>query len=141
MKVRSQKLVRCARFVSRICQRLLTPKGFLVFVNLFLKVVLWTNRPFFQKYETIFSNSFLKKMFSILNSRMSKNVSQLGHKVFNGQNLTMEIQFFKGNITDNLCHFFTHLNSRMSRNMRKLRHKLGNAKTGVGPTFTWSNEA
>ena len=29
----------------------------------------------------------------------------------------------------------------MSRNMCKLRHKLRNAKTGVGPTFTWSNEA
>ena len=29
----------------------------------------------------------------------------------------------------------------MSRNMCKLRHKLRTAKTGVGSTFTWSNEA
>ena len=29
----------------------------------------------------------------------------------------------------------------MSRNMCIWRHKLCNAKTGVSPTFTWSNEA
>ena len=28
----------------------------------------------------------------------------------------------------------------MSMNMCIWRHKLCNAKTGVGPTFTWSNE-
>ena len=36
---------------------------------------------------------------------------------------------------------FSTINSRMSRNMYILRHKLCNVKTGVGPTFTWSNEA
>ena len=35
---------------------------------------------------------------------------------------------------------FSTQNSRMSRNMYIWRHKLCNAKTGVGPTFTWSNE-
>ena len=35
---------------------------------------------------------------------------------------------------------FSTLNSRMSKNMCIWRHKLCNAKTGVGPTFTWSNE-
>ena len=29
----------------------------------------------------------------------------------------------------------------MSMNMCIWRHKLCNAKTGVGPTFAWSNEA
>ena len=29
----------------------------------------------------------------------------------------------------------------MSKNMYKLRNKLLNAKTGVGSTFTWSNES
>ena len=35
---------------------------------------------------------------------------------------------------------FSSLNSRMSMNMCIWRHKLCNAKTGVGPTFTFSNE-
>ena len=36
--------------------------------------------------------------------------------------------------------FISTLNSRMSRNMSIWRHKLCNGKTGVGPTFSWSNE-
>ena len=36
---------------------------------------------------------------------------------------------------------FSTLKSRMSKNMCFWRHKLCNAKTGVGPNFTWSNEA
>jgi hypothetical protein len=35
---------------------------------------------------------------------------------------------------------FSILNSRISKNMCICRHKLCNSKTGVGPTFTWSNE-
>ena len=58
---------------------------------------------------------------------------------------------------DDLGHFFTNLRphyqnsfsslfcfvfySRMSKNMCKLGHKLRNAKKGVCPTLTWSNEA
>ena len=41
---------------------------------------------------------------------------------------------------NNLVCFFT-LKSRMSRTLCIWCHKLCNAKTGVGPTFTWSNEA
>ena len=35
---------------------------------------------------------------------------------------------------------FSTLSFRMSNNMCIWRHKLCNSKTGVGPTFTWSNE-
>ena len=35
---------------------------------------------------------------------------------------------------------FSILNSKLSMNMCIWRHKLWNDKTGVGPTFTWSNE-
>ena len=35
---------------------------------------------------------------------------------------------------------FSILNSRMSKDMCIWRHKLCNSKTGVDPTFTWSNE-
>ena len=35
---------------------------------------------------------------------------------------------------------FSTRNSKMSMNKCIWRHKLWNAKTGVGPTFTWSNE-
>ena len=90
---------------------------------------------------------------------------KLCHKIRNGQNLPYENpnfknNFFLSNFMDNLGHFFhksettlpkqfflnilvlfSTLNSRMSRNMCIWRHKLGNAKTGVGPTFKWSNEA
>ena len=82
----------------------------------------------------------------------------------NGQNLPHECPnltkyFFLDNFTYNLSHFstilrphyqnsffskyfclFSTLNSRMSTNMCIWRHKLCNAKTGVGLTFTWSNE-
>ena len=36
---------------------------------------------------------------------------------------------------------FSTLNSRTCRNMCIWRHKFCNAKMGVGPTLTWSNEA
>ena len=39
-----------------------------------------------------------------------------------------------------LFFLFSILNSKMSLNMCIRRHKLWNDKTGVGPTFTWSNE-
>ena len=35
---------------------------------------------------------------------------------------------------------YSALNSQMSRNMCSWRHNLWNAKTCIGPTFTWSNE-
>ena len=74
----------------------------------------------------------------------------------------MKIQILQkknlSNFTYNFGHFSTNLrphykkkilnifllfctpNSRMSCNMCIWRHKLCNAKTAVGPTFTWSNE-
>ena len=95
---------------------------------------------------------------------MSRNTRKLRHKVRNCQNLPYEspnftIYFFHSNFTYNLGHFstslrphyqnsffskyfflFSALNSKMSRNLCIWLHKLCNAKTGVGPTFTWSNE-
>ena len=44
-------------------------------------------------------------------------------------------QFFLNNFF-----LFSILNSRISKNMCIWRHKLCNSKTGIGPTFTWSNE-
>ena len=81
----------------------------------------------------------------------------------NGQNLLHESQnftniFLLSHFTYNLSNFltslkphyqnsffynfflFSTLNSRISKNMCIWRHKLCNAKTVVGPTFTWSNE-
>ena len=75
---------------------------------------------------------------------------KLCHKVYNGQNLPDEsqnfISLFLISFFGHLGHIFTNLllstlNSRISRIMCIWRHKLCNAKTGVGPTFTWSNEA
>ena len=91
---------------------------------------------------------------------MSRNMRTFGHKVPNGQNLPHESPnftnyFFQSNIMHNLGLFnhitktvfflnnfflFSAVNSRMSRNMCIWCHKLCNAKTGDGPTFTWSNE-
>ena len=75
---------------------------------------------------------------------------ELRHKVRNGQHLSHESPnftnyFFQSNFMYNLGHFSTSLipyyqNSKMSRNMCIWHHKLCNAKTDVGPTFTWSNE-
>ena len=88
---------------------------------------------------------------------------KIRHKVRNGQNLAHESpnftnNFFQSDFTYNLSQFSTGLrpyyqnsffeifflfsvqNSRMSKNMFIWRHKLCNSKTGVGPTFTWSNE-
>ena len=90
---------------------------------------------------------------------MSRDMCKLRHKLRNGQNLPNESpnfrnNFFLTNFKDDLGHFSTNvrqyfqtvffystLSSRMSRNMCKLCHKLHNAKKGVCPTFTWSNEA
>ena len=83
-------------------------------------------------------------------------MSKLHHKVRNDQNLphaslnfrnyffkvilrTITIlpqQFFQQKNS-----FFSTLHTKMYINMCIWRHKLYNAKTGVGPTFTWSNEA
>ena len=100
-------------------------------------------------------------LFTTLNSKMSRNMRKMCHKVRNGQNLPHESPnftnyFFKSNFTYNLSHFstslrpqyqnsfflffFSALNSKMSKNMCIWRHKLCNSKTGFGPTFTWSNE-
>ena len=95
---------------------------------------------------------------------MSRNIHNMRHKVRNGQNLSHESPnftnyFFQSDLTYNLSHFstslrphyqnsffskyfflFSILNSRMTKNMCIWHHKLCNSKTGVGPTFTWSNE-
>ena len=70
----------------------------------------------------------------------------------------LQIIIFQSNFMYNLSHFSTSLrpdyqnsfflniflfftlNSRMSKNMCIWCRKLYNSKTGVGPTFTWSNE-
>ena len=112
-------------------------------------------------WDQIFKPVF--PFFSTLNSKTSRNMRQMCHKVCNGQNLPHESQnftnyFFQIDFTYNLGNFstslrphyqnsfskyiffFSILNSRMSKNMCIWRHKLCNSKTGVGPTFTWSNE-
>ena len=64
----------------------------------------------------------------------------------------LEVFFFPSNFSDNLGReeekkfkfffsFFSSLDFRRFKNMCKLRQKLRNAKTGIGPTFTWSNDA
>ena len=88
---------------------------------------------------------------------------KMRHKVGNGQNLPHESPnftkyFYQSDFMYKLSIFrqvwdhitktvfskyyflFSFLNSRMSKNMCIWRHKLCNSKTGVGPTFTWSNE-
>ena len=112
-------------------------------------------------WDHIFKSVFPKQLFlfSILHSKLSRNMCKLCHKVRNGQNLPYESpnfrnHFFLSNFTDSLVHFstslettlpkqffFSTLRSRMSKNMCICFHKLCNAKTGVSPTFTWSNEA
>ena len=112
-------------------------------------------------FKTVFPKDFF--LFSTLNSKTSRNMRKMRHKVRNGQNLPHESpnftsNFFQSDFTYNLSHFpqvwdyitktifskyfflFSILNSRMSKNMCIWRHKLCNSKTGVGPTFTWSNE-
>ena len=54
---------------------------------------------------------------------------------FDKYETTLPKQFFL-----NILFLFSILNSRMSWNMCIWRHNLCNAKTGVGPTFTWLNE-
>ena len=124
------------------------------------------NQVSWQISATTFFNSFpsIFFLFSTFNSKMSKNTCKLRHKVRNGQNLPHESPIFtnyflKSNFTYNLSHFsaclrphyqnifflndfvlFSIVNSRMSKNMCIWRQKLCNVKTGVGPTFTWSNE-
>ena len=94
---------------------------------------------------------------------MSRYKCKLCHKVRNGQNLLHESPnftnyFFQSKFRYNLGHvstslrphyqnsfflnnfFFSTLNSRMFRNICIWRHKMCNAKTGVGQTFTLSNE-
>ena len=87
---------------------------------------------------------------------MSRIIRKMCHKVRSGQKLphaspNFTNYFFQSNFRYNLSHFsktvfskyfflFSTLNSRMSKKMCIWRHKLCNSKTGVGPTFTWSNE-
>ena len=62
----------------------------LSFLHLFRKVALWTHRLFLHKSETTFSIQFSPNnifMFSSQNSKMSRNMHKLRHKVRNGQNL------------------------------------------------------
>ena len=107
-----------------------------------------------------FQNSFpLTFVCSTQNSKMYRNMCNLRHKVRNGQNLphyessNFTNFFLKSDFTYNFSYFFASLkphfkifflfstlNSRMSKNMCIWRHKLYNAKTGVGPTLTRSNE-
>ena len=96
LKMWSQKSTRTNSFVPRSRQRLLTLSFFFFafFLHFFLKVVLWTNRPLFYKSETIFSIqvslNIFSSSFSVSNSRMSRNMCELRHKVRNGQNLPHE---------------------------------------------------
>ena len=62
-------------------------------------------------------------------------------------NFTYKLSYFSTSLTPHYQNNFTKyfflfstLHSRMSKNMCIWRHKLCNTKTGVGPTFTWSNE-
>ena len=59
---------------------------FCSFLHFFLEVVLWTHRPFVHKSETTFLNSFpsIFFLFSSLNSKKSRNMCNLRHKVRNG---------------------------------------------------------
>ena len=124
------------------------------------------NYVFWQISETRFSKQFSLNnffLFSTLNYKTSRYMRKMRHKVCNGQNLPHESlnftnYFFQSDFTYNLRHFstslrphyqnsfskyfflFSILNSRMSKNMCIWRHKLCNSKTGVCPTFTWSNE-
>ena len=127
---------------------------------------IWGQNCFFWYIsETWFSKQFsLTIFFSTLNSKTSRNKRKMRHKLRNGQNLPHEssnftIFFFKvtwrkiqaifpqvwDHITKRVFFLiffclFSILNSRMSENICIWRHKLCNSKTGVGPTFTWSNE-
>ena len=124
------------------------------------------NYLFWQISETRFSKQFSLKffcLFSTPNSKTSRNIRKMRHKVRNGQNLPRESpnftnNFFQSDFTYNLRHFSTSLRPHyhnsfflnkcfvfysklpMSKHMCIWRHKLCNSKTGVGPTFTWSNE-
>ena len=126
----------------------------------------WEPKMFFWKIsEDAFSKQFhLNNFFSsTLNSKMSRQLCKLHHKVRDGQNLhhaspNITNFFFWSKLKYNLSHFstslshitktvflhiffmFSTLNSRMSKNMCIWRRKLCNSKMGVGPTFTWSNE-
>ena len=65
-----------------------------------------------QIFKTVFSNNFF--LFSTLNSKMSKNMRNMRHKVRNGQNLPNESPnftnyFFQSIFTYNLSHFPTSL--------------------------------
>ena len=119
-----------------------------------LKVVLWTNRLVFTNLRPHYQNSFFFNffffLFSTLSSKMSRNMYKLGHKLRKGQHFTDKLCHVSTNLKPHyqnslnfflLLPFFSTLSSRMCRNMFKLRHKLRNSKKGVGPTFTWSNEA
>ena len=62
-------------------------------------------------FTTVFPNFFL---FSTLNSKLSRNMCKMRHKVPNGQNLPHESpyftnHFFQSNFTHDLSHFATSL--------------------------------
>ena len=90
-KMWSQKSTRRTSFVPESTKIV---NVFNVFFTLFLKVVLWTVRPFFFTFETKFSKQFfLKKivLFSTVNSEMSRNMYKMCHKVCNGHFYPMKV--------------------------------------------------
>ena len=124
------------------------------------------NQFLLQIYETIFLKQFSLKNFSFLfyTPKCLETCVNCVTKCIMAQNLPHENlnfsnHFFLISFTDSLNNFstslrphyqnsfllnyfflFSTINSRMSWNMCIQRHKLCNAKTCVGPTFTWSNE-
>ena len=101
----SQKSTRTS-FVPRICQRLWMLSCFFLFLffsflffskllHVFLKVVLWTHKTFFtQMWDNILKMFSLNIFFcfSTVNSKMSRNVCKLRHKVSNGHFYAMKVQ-------------------------------------------------
>ena len=112
-------------------------------------------------FKTVFPKQFF--WFCILNSKMFRNMCKLRHKMHNSQKkfsknakIKKKKLFFskwplrqfrafskslRPHKQDSFFQFFFTLYSRTSWNFCIWRHKSCNAKTGIGPTFTWSNEA
>ena len=90
LKMWSQKSTRRTSFVLRTRQILWALSWFLfffIFLSFFLKVVLWTNKRFFHKFDTTFLKQFFRNflfLFSTVKSKMSRNLWKLRHKVRNG---------------------------------------------------------
>ena len=133
---------------------------FLVFSHFSKSTFVVTSTFFPHKSETTFSKQFSLKVFVcffILNSRMSRNMCKMRHKVRNSQNIPPLNQIWQiiqtinaifTQIWDHIIitffskHFFLFSTQsyKMSLNVCKLCHKLHNAKTWVAIRLTWQNE-